>query len=191
MARRPSSVCWKVSGSPISYPRLQEACQTDVDGTSINALEQIAVRLGLDAEQIMIPVDHLLLHSARALPALVVTCQTGNALHFLVVWRRQGPFVQVMDPAKGRRWLRTADLLAELYVHVHPVPADAWRRWAGTDECLNGLGERVSQLGISTSHRERLVAEGASDPAGGVLQPGCGDSHGGLGRPFSWTSPRR
>ena len=45
----------------ISYPRLQEACQTDVDGTSINALEQIAVRLGLEAEQIMIPVDHLLL----------------------------------------------------------------------------------------------------------------------------------
>src|SRR5918999_3308155 len=63
-------------GIPISYPRLQEACQTDIDGTSINAIEQIAVRLGLEAEQIMIPVDHLLLPAARALPGLLVTRQT-------------------------------------------------------------------------------------------------------------------
>lgn len=149
---------------PISYPRLQEACQTDVDGTSINTLEQIAVRLGLEAEQIMIPIDHLLLRSARALPAVVVTCQAGNALHFLVAWRRHGPFVQVMDPAKGRRWLRTADLLDELYVHVHPVPADGWRQWAGTDDFLDSLGERLSQLGIATGDRDRLATEGASDP---------------------------
>src|SRR5256885_2617107 len=62
-------------GISISYPRLQEACQTDIDGTSINIIEQIAVRLGLEAQQIMIPVDHLLLSASRALPALLVTRQ--------------------------------------------------------------------------------------------------------------------
>jgi ABC-type bacteriocin/lantibiotic exporter with double-glycine peptidase domain len=35
-------------GISISYPRLQEACQTDIDGTSINAIEQIDVRLGIE-----------------------------------------------------------------------------------------------------------------------------------------------
>src|SRR6185503_19335073 len=32
-------------GIPASYGRLREACQTDVDGTSINAIEDAAVEL--------------------------------------------------------------------------------------------------------------------------------------------------
>lgn len=41
-------------GVPVSYGRLREACQTDVDGTSIDALEEVARRLGLEAEQVML-----------------------------------------------------------------------------------------------------------------------------------------
>ncbi|MBI3739143.1 MAG: hypothetical protein HY258_08880, partial [Chloroflexi bacterium] len=51
-----------------SYGRLREACQTSVDGTSIDTIEQIAAQLGLNAEQVMIPSDHLLLPEAQALP---------------------------------------------------------------------------------------------------------------------------
>src|SRR5579864_5718450 len=87
------------------YGRLREACQTDVDGTSIDTLEEVAVQLGLDAEQIMVPVDHLLLPEARALPALVVVRLPSGVTHFVVVWRRHGAFVQVMDPGSGRRWM--------------------------------------------------------------------------------------
>ena len=47
-------------GISVGYGRLREACQTDVDGTSIDTLEAIAVQLGLEAEQVMLPVDHLL-----------------------------------------------------------------------------------------------------------------------------------
>jgi len=36
-------------GIPVSYGRLREACQTDVDGTSIDTLEDIARQLRLDA----------------------------------------------------------------------------------------------------------------------------------------------
>ncbi len=39
-------------GISVSYGRLREACQTDVDGTSIDVMEDVAVQLGLDAEQI-------------------------------------------------------------------------------------------------------------------------------------------
>ncbi|HEY0543954.1 MAG TPA: cysteine peptidase family C39 domain-containing protein, partial [Pyrinomonadaceae bacterium] len=55
-------------GIPISYGRLREACQTDVDGTSIDTMEEVGVQLGLDAEQIMLPPDHLLLSKTQALP---------------------------------------------------------------------------------------------------------------------------
>ena len=54
---------------PVSYGRLREACQTDVDGTSINTIEDLAVQLGLRAEQIMIPPDHLLLLSCHTAAA--------------------------------------------------------------------------------------------------------------------------
>jgi len=33
--------------------------------------------------------------------------------HFIVVWRRHGHFVQIMDPGIGRRWVSCAQLLAE------------------------------------------------------------------------------
>jgi ABC-type bacteriocin/lantibiotic exporter with double-glycine peptidase domain len=150
-------------GISISYPRLQEACQTDLDGTSINVIEEIAVRLGLEAEQIMIPVDHLLLPAARALPALLVTRQANNMLHFLVAWRSHGQIVQIMDPAKGRRWLRVRDLIDEIFVHAQTVSARAWREWAASAEFLDCLGERLTRLGLSRQLRERLAAEAASD----------------------------
>src|SRR6476646_1788117 len=76
-------------GISASYGRLREACQTDVDGTSIDTLEDIASQLGLKAEQVMTPADHLLLPEAGLLPALVVVTTSGVS-HFVVVWRRHG-----------------------------------------------------------------------------------------------------
>ena len=34
--------------------------------------------------------------------------------HFVVVWRRLGPLVQVMDPGTGRRWITSRQLLDAL-----------------------------------------------------------------------------
>src|SRR5262245_6499399 len=92
-------------GVRVSSGRLREACQTDVDGTSIDTLEEIAAQLGLEAEQVMVPEDHLLLPGVAPMPALVVVRQPNGTTHFVVVWRRHGPLVQVMDPATGRRWV--------------------------------------------------------------------------------------
>ena len=80
---------------PVSYGRLREACHTDVDGTSIDTLEEIAQALNLHAEQVMIPVDHVLLDEAAALPAIAVARTPSGGAHFMVVWRRHGPWVQV------------------------------------------------------------------------------------------------
>src|SRR5215470_16550452 len=109
-------------GLHIDYRRLREACQTDVDGSSIDKLEELSVQLGLDAEQIMLPADHVFLPESNALPAIIVSLTPGGRPHFVVVWARIGPFVQVMDPASGRRWTTVRAMTARLMVHTTAVP---------------------------------------------------------------------
>ena len=121
-------------GLPASYGRLREACQTDVDGTSIDTLEDLANAVGLVAEQVLLPVDHVLASAADVLPAIAVVRHPGGLLHFVVAWRRHGPVVQIMDPATGRRWLRTRAFADELFAHTMAVPG---RRVARVD----GVGD--------------------------------------------------
>ncbi len=150
-------------GISTAYGRLREACHTDVDGTSIDTLAEIAGQLGLDAEQIMIPADHLLLPSAEALPALAVVTLPNGFAHFVVVWRTHGPLVQVMDPATGRRWCTRQRLVDDLLIHSLPVPATDWREWAGSDEAVEPLRDRLSALGAARAG-ERIVASALDDP---------------------------
>ena len=102
-------------GLELNYRVLREVCQTDVDGTSIVTLEEVANQLGLDAEEVMLPIDHVVLPEAKALPAIIVTLTAGGRPHFVVLWKRTGPFVQVMDPAAGRHWTRVETLLSTRY----------------------------------------------------------------------------
>ena len=152
-------------GLSVSYGRLREACQTDVDGTSIDMLETIAVQLGLHAEQILVPVDHLFLPETMALPSIVVVRLPSGVTHFVVAWRRHGRVVQVMDPSTGRRWPTCRRFLDELYVHTQALPATAWRAWAETDEFLGGLRRRWATLAIDGAEVERLLAEALAHPA--------------------------
>ena len=126
-------------GIHASYGRLREACQTDVDGTSIDTMEEVARQLGLDAEQIMLPLDHLLLPEAEALPAIVVVVLPSGITHFVVVWRRHGALLQLMDPATGRRWITCQRFLEDVYVGKTVVPAAGWREWAGSEPSLNAI----------------------------------------------------
>ena len=155
-------------GIPVSYGRLREACQTDVDGTSIDTIEEAAVQLGLEAEQVMVPVDHLFLPEAAALPAMVVV-HLASSYHFVVVWRRHGRVVQVMDPATGRRWPTCRRFLDEVYVHTMPISSATWRAWAGTHEFLGALRRRWATLGLSRSAAERASAAALADPDWGLL----------------------
>jgi ATP-binding cassette subfamily B protein len=136
-------------GIAVSYGRLREACQTDVDGASIDTLEVVAAQLGLEAEQVMLPEDHLLLPESAVLPAVVVVRTPNGSTHFVVVWRRHGRLIQVMDPATGRRWMTCGELLAELYKHSMAIPAESWREWAGSESFLNGLLRRMGHVGVT------------------------------------------
>ncbi len=133
---------------PVSYGRLREACQTDVDGTSIDTLEEIANALGLQAEQVMLPADHLWLDEAEALPALIVVRLPSGVTHFVIIWQQYGEWLQVMDPATGRRWQTREQMLRELFIHRMNVSAADWLEWACSDDFLLALKRRLSNLGI-------------------------------------------
>jgi ATP-binding cassette subfamily B protein len=150
-------------GVSVSYGRLREACQTDVDGTSIDTLEEVGAQLGLNTEQVMVPVDHVLLAAAKALPAIIVVRHPSGVTHFIIVWRKHGRFLQLMDPAIGRRWVTCRRFLDELYVHTLPVPAAGWREWAGSAEFLGPLDERLAALKISGGARARLLKTASAD----------------------------
>ena len=151
-------------GIQASYGRLREACQTDVDGTSIDTLEEVANELGLIAEQVIVPVDHVLLPRVTALPAIAVVVLPNGFTHFVVAWRRHGPFVQLMDPAAGRRWRPAARFESDLFVHRARVPASAWREWAGSENFLDGLKARAESCGVKRRPFQRLIDSAASDP---------------------------
>jgi ATP-binding cassette subfamily B protein len=148
-------------GIPVSYGRLREACQTDVDGTSIDSLEQIAVRLGLEAEQIVVPADHLFIDGVPTLPALVVTQLPDGLTHFIVAWRAEGQRVQIMDPAIGRRLVSRAAFLADLHTHRMPVPAADWRSYAGDAEFQAACRTRARRLHVEDA--EGLLAAALAD----------------------------
>ena len=148
-------------GISVSYGRLREACQTDVDGTSIDTLEEVAAQLGLAAEQVMLPLDHVLLPEADALPAIVVVRLPNGTTHFQVVWRRIGNLLQCMDPATGRRWIMRATFLDEVYVHKTKVPAEAWREWAGTPAAQASFLHRLQRMGVAG---KRLLRIALTDP---------------------------
>jgi ABC-type bacteriocin/lantibiotic exporter with double-glycine peptidase domain len=151
-------------GINANYGRLREACQTDVDGTSIDTLEDLANQLGLEAEQIMAPIDHVLLSETQNMPAIAVVLQHSGLTHFVVAWNRCGRRVQVMDPGTGRRWPTWKRFLGELYVHTMPISGKDCREWTGSDDFLVPLLRRLKYLVISESTANGLIDIALSDP---------------------------
>jgi ABC-type bacteriocin/lantibiotic exporter with double-glycine peptidase domain len=163
----------------LSYGRLREACQTDVDGTSIDTLESIAQQLGLSATQSMLPADLLLLKSTACLPAVVVVVLPDGYTHLVVVWRIHGPWLQVMDPASGRVWLPRRRFLESLYIHEQAVPAAACAHWCASPVFTAGLERRMralelpAELWSDRAHQDAALRLGGALREAGRLRPGA------------------
>ncbi len=151
-------------GVPVRYGRLREACRTSVDGTSINTIEDILVGLGFEAEQVMLPLDHIFLKEAKTLPAVVLTKRPDGSAHFSVAWRRHGPLVQVMDPAVGRRWPSLSEFADSLLIHSTSVPTADWLAWTKSNQFLTPLHRRIRNLGISDETGPRWLEKVKSTP---------------------------
>lgn len=146
-------------GIAVDYTRIRELCQTEVDGTSIDTLERVARAFGLDARQVLVPLDHL--DDPRAqLPAIVVTRLPGGEHHFVLAWRTSwNGAVEVMDPDGGRRRVPRRAFRRLVSVHHAPMPTATWRAWAARPVFTDRLAERLARLGATpAAARERVAA---------------------------------
>ena len=143
-------------GIAVSYGRLREACQTDVDGTSIDTLEEVAVQLGLEAEQVMLPVDHLLLPEARPCPpSWSSAAQRLDPLRGRLAppWPRRP--ADGSGPPGGAGPPASASSTTSTSTPCRCRPG-AWREWAGSEEFLGAL-RGAGRLGLSAGDDARLV----------------------------------
>lgn len=150
-------------GCALHYGHLREVCQTTVDGTSIDTLEAICLQLGFQAGQCVVPLDHLFQPGMELFPALLVTRLPSGAPHFIVVWKRWGRLLQVMDPASGRRWVHEARLVEEAYVHTLAVGARDWKSLALASGFEAAMRGRLRRLGASGPDADRLIARARDD----------------------------
>ncbi len=151
-------------GISINQTRLSEALHIKAETTSIDILEEAANQLGLKAEQVIVPPEFILLTPTKMLPAIVVVRQTNGRTHFVVAWNRLGSFIQMMDPAFGRKWLSSQQFLDKLYNHIMPVSAKQWRAWAASEEFQIPLHQRLLNLKLSETDIAYFIETALADP---------------------------
>ena len=150
-------------GISVSYGRLREACQTDVDGTSIETLEELGTTLGVPLEQVLLPKDLVLLEEAEALPCIAVMRLPNGNTHFAVVWSVRAGVVQAMDPATGRHFTTKQRLLHDLYEHSMSVSEEDWKGWATSEEGLSLTRRRFEALRVSEDVSESMIGRALED----------------------------
>lgn len=151
-------------GVDVDYERVRRACRTEVDGTSIDQLEDLLVELGVDAEQTIVPADLVFAPGAPTLPAIVVTQAHDGLAHFVLAWRRDCGVVQVMDPGRGRRWVGREAMTEELFIHRVTVEARTCGRWSRAPCLVAPLVKRLRALGATRSQAANLVAAAVRHP---------------------------
>ena len=155
-------------GRQASVDALRDACATGIDGTSIDDLEEVAVGLGLDAEQLVMPFGQVIALHETHLPALLVTRTPGGYAHVVLAWLRRGR-VSLVDPAVGRRTVKVSALTEEVWCHELTAPAEAWAQHALSDETADALRRRLRAAGLSEQSAALRVREAqAAGPVTGV-----------------------
>lgn len=150
-------------GCALSYERLRDACQTGVDGTSIDSLEDVSLALGIDVIQHILPQDLYLEAMEGRYPFIAIVRHDAGIPHFVVVWRRMGELLQVMNPSGGREWVLAETFLAGLYQHTHRMPTDAFLDWWPGST----FSETLEEVGLRTvSGRARELIAGVRDVNG-------------------------
>ena len=147
-----------------SYERLRDMCRTSVDGTSIDALQDLTVELGVDVCQHLLPGEMMIEGLEGRLPAIAMVRHSGAPAHFVTIWRRVGGWLHVMDPASGRRWVRVEELQRDLLKVSHVVPTEDWPEWLASSALLETMLTRASRL-LSADHAARVRQSCASTNA--------------------------
>lgn len=123
-------------------------------------LDQLAegmAQVGFEVEQTIIPAD-LLCTELSSLPLVVVLPPSeGVSARFMILWNRIGPFFQVFDTEKGRRWLRRPDLRPLLTDEAITVSASQWEAVIRSGIFQKALERRLENLGLEGAQVTSLI----------------------------------
>ncbi|HET6899183.1 MAG TPA: peptidase domain-containing ABC transporter [Vicinamibacteria bacterium] len=92
-------------GRAVSLARIRQLVHTSLDGTSLRAIGQAAVELGLAARSVKVSPRNL-----ERMPLPAILHWEGN--HWVVLYEVTGSSVRVADPALGLRRFKREELLA-------------------------------------------------------------------------------
>ncbi len=128
-------------------------------GASIDDLEAVANQLGLCAEQVILPAEHVTMSAPGRgpLPAVGIVADDFEGLQFLLIWRTDGDRVQVMHTTGGALWLSRDELESRLYRHDHPMATDRWLDYAAGNGFLSRVEQRVRELGATADQATALA----------------------------------
>ena len=135
-------------GIPFDAATLERECKVDDDGASIDDLEDVADKYGLDVAQLIVPREHVLMPDAKLLPAILILDGAEEAREFVLAWRLDGDRVEIMSPVDGRKWVDRAEVQQGLYLHEMPVPPEDWQETASSAEFRDALRGRLVALGV-------------------------------------------
>jgi Peptidase C39 family len=152
-------------GIPFDAASIERECKVDDDGASIDDIEDVAVKYGLEAGQIILPAEHVLLAEPSVLPAIVVVDGPDDTQDFVLAFRFDGDRVQIMSPISGRSWVPRADLQKTLHVHEMIMPAADLRAAMGSPTFREALEARMLALGAARPDAEALLVRAAADPS--------------------------
>lgn len=148
-------------GIPFDAATVEQECKVDEDGASLDDVEEVAEKYGLDASQVILPPEHAFFSSM--LPAIVVVEEPDESLSFVLAWRRDGERVEIMDPAEGRRWIARSELENGLYLHDMKVDATAFRKTMGAPAFHSALRSRMADLGVTPEDAGELIVRASAD----------------------------
>jgi hypothetical protein len=143
---------------------LTRECNVDDDGASIDDLEDVAVKYGLEAGSVIVPAEHVLLPEAKMLPAIVIVDGDEDSQDFVVAWRLDGDRVLLMHPEDGVKWAPRADVAKSLHEHEMAMPLDEYREALAAPAYLDALVARAVALGVDAASARALVDRAAADP---------------------------
>ncbi|MCJ8270409.1 MAG: cysteine peptidase family C39 domain-containing protein, partial [Psychrosphaera sp.] len=145
-------------GIQSNYEYLRDACKTDVNGTSIDRMEDVLNDIGFESYQVVVPKEQLTYDTDQLLPAIAVVNIGQNITHFVVIWRKVGNWLQICDPAQGRYWVRAKHFANnQLFIYRDHIETEQWQHCFEAWDRHHFLAQVKRKLGIGAEAFEKAM----------------------------------
>ncbi|NQZ06770.1 MAG: ATP-binding cassette domain-containing protein [Algicola sp.] len=147
-----------------NYEYLRDACKTDIQGATIDRMEEVLNEIGFDCQQAVVATAHITLKNHDLLPAITQVISNQNVAHFVVIWRQFGPWLQILDPAQGRYWIKATQFAEQQQCVYHNETSpknwqkkfEQWQRPWFLDQLSTTLGINKTPFAQAMQDRNHI-----------------------------------